>query len=640
MVYDAVLMEVFRSRLDAVAEEMQNALLKSAYSIILKEGGDCSCAVFSPSGEEIVSEAIANPGHLAAFVPAVRHIIYDFPPSTMSDGDIYLLNDPYSGGTHLPDLIIVVPVFYDTALVAYACVLAHHQDVGGKNPGSMVPDATDIYQEGLAIPPSRLYHRGIPNDTLMNIMSRNVRIPDQLFGDLRAQIAAAKTAIGRLRELIDRYGLETFHEMTEALLNHAEQLTRQQLDLIPDGVYEFSDFLDNDGRDFDRRLRIQVRIVVSGSDISFDFTGTSAQSVGPANMAPGGMLGPVAFAIRALTGGSIPSNGGCFRPITLTVPSGTLLEPLRPAPLSIRYQTQKRCVDAILGALAPVLPNRIPAAPSGNDLCVSIGGTDPATGGSYVYMECDSGGTGATWHDDGVDLLPCDLGNAMNIPAEAAEIEYPIRIWAQQPRVDSGGPGEFRGGLGIVRVIELLRGSAIASMRSDRHCTQPWGLRGGLAGARWSAVIDRAKDGLTVLPGRYSFRLEAGDRLIVMSGGGGGYGYPIDRDEQAVMSDVHDGRVSLEVARKIYGVALNEDRSIDVHETARLRSEYRSRARSEDGIFDRGSDGLASIGDLQDDLKLVSIISLDPDSKNSPPPLPLEGSTDSGPVKQSPCAGC
>ncbi len=606
MLSDPVLLEVFRSRLDSIAQEMQNALLKSAYSIILKEGGDCSCAIFSPAGE-IISEAIANPGHLAAFVPAVKHTIDRFPLATMSDGDIYLLNDPYSGGTHMPDLIIVVPIFYKIKLVALACVLAHHQDVGGKNPGSMVPDATDIYQEGLAIPPSRLYHQGHPDETLISVISRNVRIPDQLFGDLGAQIAAAKTAINRLREMIDRYGVATFEEMVPALLDHAERLTRQQLAMVPDGVYEFSDFLDNDGIDFDRRLRVQVRITVSGSDIHFDFTGTSPQSVGPANMAPDGMLGPVGFAIRALTGASIPSNSGCFRPITLTVPLGSLLEPLRPAPLSIRYQTQKRCVDAILGALAPVLPDRVPAAPAGNDLCVSIGGVDPQSGGAFVYMECTSGGTGGTWHCDGVDLLPCDLGNSMNIPAEAAELEYPIRIWTNQLRVDSGGPGKYRGGLGVVRVIELLRGSAIASMRSDRHYTQPWGLRGGFPGARWAAVVDRRGSGLEVLPSRLTYELQAGDRLIVISGGGGGYGSPTERDQEAVLDDVLNGRVSVAAARNIYGVSIRDDWSIDADETFRLRNRTEAQMRTKAQMFDRGTDGLASLSDLKLELELATV---------------------------------
>ena len=585
---DPVTLEVFRNRLDAIAQEMQNTLLKSAYSIMLKEGGDCSCAIFSAAGETI-AQAVSNPIHLAAFLPAAQHLLARFPIAGMQDGDVFALNDPYNGGTHVPDIIVMVPVFHKGCVVAIGCSLGHHQDVGGMTPGSMPANATELFQEGFIFPPIRLYAGGALNDTFIDILRRNVRTPEQVYGDLMAQVAAGKTAAVRVTALIERHGLAMFEAAVPALLDHAERLTRAELAKIPEGDYEFSDYVDGDGVGVDNPLRIAVRVAVRDAGIHVDFAGTSAQAKGPANCPPGAVLAPVYYAVHAITGASIPSNSGGFRPVSVTVPEGSLLAPRPPAPVGIRYHTLKRVVDALMGALAPVLPHHVPAAPHGSDLCMSWGGLDQRSGRNFVYMECTTGGTGATWHSDGVDHMACDIGNSRNIPAEAAELEYPVRIWANRLRTDSGGAGRFRGGLGVKRIVELRRGEVTVSHRSDRHFTPPWGLHGGHPGARWTTQLERADGRRETIPGRMIFHLYAGDRVIGLTGGGGGFGDPLQRSPEHVADDVRDGKVSSRAAHDLYGVILGADGTADVAATARRRAEMAPRKCD----IDRGKRGLA-----------------------------------------------
>ncbi|MCW3477101.1 hydantoinase B/oxoprolinase family protein [Limobrevibacterium gyesilva] len=588
MKIDPVTLEVFRNRLDAIAQEMQNTLLKSAYSIMLKEGGDCSCALFSAAGETI-AQAVSNPIHLAAFLPAAQHVLARFPAATMREGDVFVLNDPYNGGTHVPDVIVMVPVFAEGVLIAIGCSLGHHQDMGGMAPGSMPANATELLQEGFVIPPTRLYAQGVLNETLVEILRRNVRVPDMVYGDLMAQVAAGKTAALRLGHLIDRHGLELFAAVVPALLDHAERLTRAELARIPPGTYTFEDIIDSDGIDLDRQLRIAVTVTVSAAGMHVDFAGTSPQAKGPANCPPGAVLAPVYYAVHALLGAAIPGNSGAFRPITVSVPERSILSPVAPAPVGIRYHTLKRVVDALMGALSPVLPRRVPAAPHGSDLCMSWGGLDADTGRAFVYMECTTGGTGATWHSDGVDHMACDIGNSRNIPAEAAEIDFPVRIWANRLRIDSGGAGEFRGGLGVERVVELRRGEVTVSHRSDRHFTPPWGLGGGWPGARWTTLVERADGSRDTVPGRLIFRLSAGERVVGLTGGGGGHGDPLDRPPSAVFDDVSDGKVSVQAARKLYGVVIGADARLDAAATASLRATMARRGPA----IDRGMRGWA-----------------------------------------------
>ncbi|MEE9199517.1 MAG: hydantoinase B/oxoprolinase family protein, partial [Dehalococcoidia bacterium] len=465
---DPITLEVVRHRLKSIADEMEMTLLKSAYSSIIKEGLDASTAIFDIHGETI-AQGNSIPIHLGSLVPAVRSILDRFPPSTMQEGDVYLLNDPYHGGTHLPDVTIIVPVIYQGEPVALGCAIAHHQDIGGKTPGSIPPDATEIFQEGLIMPPLKLYDAGVPNETLHTLIRSNVRIPDVVMGDMRAQMAAGHVAKTRLAALLDEYGKETVVECIGALLDHSEAVTRRELEEIPDGTYSFSDYLDNDGIEMDVRRKIQVTVTVKGSDITFDFTGSSPQVKGPFNSPPSSTVSTVYYIVRAITGADIPSNSGCFRPIKIVLPEASIVNPSSPAPVNSRTATVKRITDVLHGALVQAVPHKLPAASSGQLLVMALGGIDPATGKAYVTSELGAGGMGARPNADGIDAIETDVSNCMNIPAEAIEMDYPIRIMKCKLWNDSGGAGKFRGGLGLEKVFQVARGEVLITYRGERH---------------------------------------------------------------------------------------------------------------------------------------------------------------------------
>jgi N-methylhydantoinase B len=353
---DPILLEVLRNRLDAIADEMELTLLKSAASPIVKEGLDASAALFNIHGETI-AQAAAIPIHLGALQFAAQRIVRAFPPELMRDGDTFLLNDPYDGGTHLPDITMAVPVFADGRAVALACTMCHHQDVGGRTPGSVPTDATELYQEGVIIPPTQLFRAGELDENLFRFLIRNVRLPGVFSGDLMAQVAAGRLGALRLRELFATHGTPTVLECVEELLTRAETLTRRQIEAMPDGEYRFEDYLDNDGVELDRRVKIAVTVRVHGSDMTFDFTGTDAQVRGPFNSVPASTLSAVFYVIRAISDPSIPNNGGCFRAVDAILPEGSVVNPRPQAPVSCRTATIKRIADTILGALVRALPH-------------------------------------------------------------------------------------------------------------------------------------------------------------------------------------------------------------------------------------------------------------------------------------------
>src|SRR5262245_633079 len=382
---DPVLLEVLRNRLDAIADEMELTLLKSAASPIVKEGLDASAALFNIRGETI-AQAAAIPVHLGALQCAAQRIVRAFPPERMTDGDAFLLNDPYDGGTHLPDITLAVPVFAEGRAVALACTMCHHQDVGGRTPGSVPTDATELYQEGVIIPPTQLFRAGELDENLFALLRRNVRLPDVFTGDLMAQVAAGRLGGIRLAELFAAHGVDAVLGYIAELLARAERLTRRQIEEIPDGDYAFADRLDNDGVELDRRVGIAVTVRVRGAAMTFDFTGSDPQVRGPFNSVPASTLSAVYYAIRAISDPSIPNNGGCFRAVDAILPEGSIVNPQPPAPVSCRTATIKRIADTILGALVRALPGRMPAANSGTLLVMALGGRDPETGQPFVEI--------------------------------------------------------------------------------------------------------------------------------------------------------------------------------------------------------------------------------------------------------------
>jgi N-methylhydantoinase B len=588
---DPILLEVLRNRLDAIADEMELTLLKSAASPIVKEGLDASAALFNVHGET-VAQAAAIPIHLGALQFAARRIVRAFPPARMSEGDAFLLNDPYDGGTHLPDITLAVPVFVDGRAVALACTMCHHQDVGGRTPGSVPTDATELYQEGVIIPPTQLFRAGVLDDNLFALLSRNVRLPDVFTGDLMAQVAAGRLGGLRLRELFAAHGADTVLGAIEELLSRAERLTRAQIETIPDGDYAFEDWLDDDGVDIGQRVKIAVTVRVRGSTMTFDFTGTDPQVRGPFNSVPASTMSAVYYAVRAIADASIPNNGGCFRAVDATLPEGTLVNPRPPAPVSCRTATIKRIADTILGALVRALPGRMPAANSGTLLVMAFGGRDPETGRPFVASELAAGGMGARPAKDGIDVIETDVSNCMNIPVESVEMNFPLRIPRLALWTDSGGPGRFRGGLGLTKVFEATSTDVTISHRGERFASAPWGLEGGGASVSARAFILRRDGSREDLPSKKMIVLHPGDQLWEYIAGGAGYGDPLERDPELVLADVLDGKITPEAARGAYGVALTPDGDgIDDPATKEARESLRASRGAITWIIDRGADG-------------------------------------------------
>jgi N-methylhydantoinase B/oxoprolinase/acetone carboxylase alpha subunit len=547
---DPITVEVVRHKLEGIANEMQSTLLRSSFSPIVKEGLDASASIFTPDGTTL-AQSCSIPIHLATLIPAVAEVLKKFPIDTMKEGDTFTLNDPYTGGTHLPDIAVIMPVFHRGKVIALSGAMTHHQDVGGMSAGSVPTNATEIYQEGLRIPPLKLRDRGVYNETLVQLLRQNVRIPDTVMGDLNAQVAACTVAARRLGEVAERYGHNQLAAIFDELLLRSETMTRKAIQAIPEGVYRCVDYLDNDGIDLDKPIRIEVAAIVKNGTITFDFEGTSPQVRGPLNCVPSGSLAAACFAVRALTDPRIPTNGGCFRPVKLRLPKGTIVNPEEPAPVNARTSTIKRITTCMIGALAPVLPDKVPASSAGELLVLAFGGKR-LDGARYVVGELIAGGSGASSYCDGVDVVETDATNCMNLPAEAMEMEAPIRIHRVALRRDSGGAGKFRGGLGTVREYEILAGEVSFSHRGERHFSAAAGLAGGGEGAKAHSVIRRADGRLEEIPSKIVTTLRKGDRVIVETAGGGGYGDSRERSAARVEADVHNGKVSPEMAERLY----------------------------------------------------------------------------------------
>ena len=547
---DPVTVEVVRNKLDGIANEMELTLLKSSFSPIVKEGLDASASLFTLDGETL-AQAIAIPIHLATLMPCVGAILKEFPLDRMRPGDTYLMNDPYLGGTHLPDIAVVMPVFHHGRPIALAATMTHHQDVGGMAPGSIPTNATEVFQEGIRLPPLKLRDGDAFNDTPLKILRRNVRIPETFEGDLMAQVAACSVGVRRLGALAESLGANQLLAIFQELLDRSEAMTRQALRAIPEGTFGYVDYLDNDGIDLDRRIRIELSVTVRDGHMTVDFTGTSGQVRGPFNVVPSGSLAAACYAVRAITDRTIPTNGGCFRPVSLVLPEGNLVNPKEPAPVNSRTATIKRITGCILGAFAQAMPDRVPADNGGELLVLAFGGTRP-DGSRYVTGELIAGGSGAAPNKDGVDVIETDATNCMNLPAEALEMDAPIRVHQVALRRDSGGPGRWRGGLGIVREYEILSGEVRFTHRGERHFCPPRGRAGGHDGAMARTVIKRAEGQDETVPSKLVTTLHAGDRVVFETAGGGGYGDPKERDRERVRDDILDGKVSPEAAA-VYG---------------------------------------------------------------------------------------
>jgi N-methylhydantoinase B len=533
---DPIALEIFKNLFVSVAEEMGVTLGRTAYSPNIKERRDYSCACFLGDGR-MVAQAAHIPVHLGAMPASVRAALEAF--ETWAPGDLVVLNDPYLGGTHLPDITMVSPVFVDGAdappfLVASR---AHHADVGGMSPGSM-PLASEIYQEGLIIPPVKLVEGGTTVQSLLNIILCNVRTPAERRGDLTAQIAAHRVGEGRLQEVVGRYGLEETQRYARGLLAYAERLTRAALGRIPQGVYTFVDEMDDDGSprtgmrrpDLERggpKLRVQV--TVGQGEMTVDWTGSSPAVAGPLNAVRAITESATWYVARCVTGADIPANSGAFAPVRVLVPRGSILDAEPPhAVAGGNVETSQRIVDVVLGALAQALPDLIPAASLGTMNNLTIGGRDPERGAPFAYYETVGGGAGGGPDGDGLSGVHVHMTNTLNTPVEALEYAYPFRVRCYALRPGSGGRGAHRGGDGLVREIEFLCPAAVTIL-SERRRTAPYGLRGGESGARGRNVLIRDGEEQD-LPGKVQFQAREGDVLSMRTPGGGGWGPPAGQE--------------------------------------------------------------------------------------------------------------
>ena len=543
---DPVTVEVVRHRLEGIANEMELTLLKSSFSPIVKEGLDASASLFTLQGETL-AQAVAIPIHLATLIPCIARILAEFPIETMREGDLYCMNDPYLGGTHLPDIAVVMPVFAAGRPLAVAATMTHHQDIGGMTPGSVPTDATEIFQEGIRLPALKLRDGNRFNDTLLKILRRNVRIPDTFEGDLMAQVAACSVGARRLAALAETYGDNHLTVIFSELLDRSEAMTRAALRTIPKGTFSAADFLDNDGIELDRRIRIEAAVTVDDGAITIDFAGSSPQVRGPFNVVPSGSLAAACYVVRTITDPTIPTNGGCFRPIALKLPEGSIVNPREPAPVNSRTATIKRITGTMLAALAQAVPDRVPADSGGLHVLAFGGARHDGT--SYVTGELVAGGAGAGAGKDGADVIETDATNCMNLPAEALELDAPIRVHRIALRRDSGGAGMHRGGLGILREYEILHGEVRFTHRGERHFIAPKGRAGGGDGAMARTVIYRAGGRTETVASKLVTSLRAGDRIVFETPGGGGYGDPARRDPEKLRLDLADGKTSIDGAR-------------------------------------------------------------------------------------------
>jgi N-methylhydantoinase B len=521
MTADPVELAIFQSSMHSIAEEMGAALRRTAISPNIKERRDYSCALFD-AGERVIAMGDHMPVHLGAMPMSVKAAVEAL---RMEEGDVAILNDPYAGGTHLPDITLVLPVFVGgTRPAFYAAARAHHADVGGMYAGSMGP-AQEIYQEGIRIPPVLLMRRGEMDRGVLSILLANVRTPEEREGDLAAQIGACRVGERRILEVVEKYGLEKVQALAGELVAYSERLMRAELRRMPRGTFGAEDFLDDDGVTDDAiRIRVAMTFDPGAGSVEIDFEGSSAQVRGAVNAVYPITWSACFYVLRCLLAEDAPATAGLMHPVTVKAPLGTIVNAVPPAAVAGgNVECSQRITDVLLRALAQAAPERVPAASYGTMSNLTIGGVDARTGGPFAYYETVAGGMGARPNADGIDGVHCHMTNSLNTPVEALEYAYPFRVRRYGYREGSGGQGKYRGGNGLVREIELLAASQV-TLLADRRKFAPYGLAGGEDGAKGRAVLVKADGTEVELPGKGSVYTEAGDAVRVETPGGGGWG--------------------------------------------------------------------------------------------------------------------
>ena len=575
---DAVTLEVMRNGFIQVCEEVTITMLKTAHSVIFNEGKDLSTGVFDREGRLIAQDKQGCPVHIAAMPQSVKAGIAQYGIENMNPGDVFLINDSYSGGTHLPDVTIFAPVFWEDELVGFIGNRGHHTDVGGMAAGSMPGDATEMYQEGLILPAVRIFTAGERNRDVWNIMLANVRLPGNTEGDIAAQMAGVQTGMRRFHSMLERYGTEALQAGIDEIIAYSERHMRREIAKMPDGTYHFADYMDTDGVT-GTPVRIEVTARKSGSDIEFDFTGTDPQVGGAVNCVFSVTLASVWIGMLMVTDPAIHPSEGAFAPVTVTAPLGTVVNPRKPAStVSGLTETCNRIIDIVIGALSPGVPDRAVAGELGSCNVYTLGGRGAGDDGEqWVAILNPKGGWGGMEAKDGWTCIQDPLSNCRCQPAEALENAFPVRVRQFALRTGPEGAGRHRGGFGIVRDIEVTA-DCVVSTCLDRSVIAPFGLFGGGDGAPNLMYLRRnGTETWEPLNSRQSnMPLKTGDVVRIETAIGGGFGDPLERRPEDVADDVADEYISREEGETVYGVVLDDALGVDEGATAACREELRS----------------------------------------------------------------
>jgi N-methylhydantoinase B len=556
---DPARFEVVKNALYSAAEEMKIVLAKTAYSPLLKVAGDYSCGIFDGSGN-MVAQGPDLPIHLGSMPDAVRAVIAAYPE--VEPGDVFIHNDPYHGGSHLPDVNVVAPAFFGDRLLGFGCVRAHWPDIGSATPGSYGA-VTEIYGEGLRLPPVRLYRNGRPEPDIERIIFANVRTPAERQGDLRAQVAANRRGAARRAELAKKYGADELLQIMTRVLDYSETMMRAALRVLPDGEASFEDVFDGDGvlapgAEADEPFTVRLTVRKCGETITADFDGSDGQVAGPMNAPLTVTASGVYCALKMIADpkSQIPPNSGCWRPVTVTAPPGSVVNAQPPAPVVYaNHEISHRVADMVMAAMFQICPENVMAASQGTSAVATFGGLDPRTGERYVSYESLKGGFGARPVKDGINAVASTVSNMMNTPLEMLEMSFPLRVEEYSLIPDSGGPGSWRGGLGARRVWRVLGHEARAAVCCERSLTPPFGLAGGLPGGAMRLWLELPDGTRQRLNSKGAFSVPAGGRIVMEAPGSGGYGRPADRDPALLSEDLADGYVTQEAARRDYGIS-------------------------------------------------------------------------------------
>ena len=570
---DPITFEVVRNGLDSLVDEMAITVMRTAYSGVVRDALDYSTAFCAADGQ-VIAQGLTIMLHLGSFPAAINSVLTKF-DGRIKPGDVFILNDPYtSGGIHLPDVYIIKPIFATNTLRGFVGVVAHQADIGGLVPGSNSTESVDIYQEGLRIPTSKLYDAGKPNEAIFDFIATNVRLPVQVRGDMRSQLAACDIGERAVLDLIDKYGADNLTKYFDTLLDYSEQRARSEIKALPDGTFKFEDFIDADNIE-EGPVKIAVKIDIKGDDIFVDLSGSSPQ-------VPAGINSPIPFtraaiygAVRLIMDPDIPNAAGYHRPIHINVPEGTVVNPVHPAPVAARGITGFRTMDAVLGALAQAMPDRVPADGEGGNTLISIGGTR-SDGSPYALVDFFGGARGGGPKSDGSEGVSHPASNLASSPVEILEVENPIVVDEYALIQDSGGAGKFRGAQSYVKQITNIGDKATLQLRSDKRKFPPYGLQGGSSGAPSMNILNPGHEE-KLLPTLAQVELPSNGVIRHKMAGGGGWGNPLNRDPKKVLMDVLNHKVSLSKAKEDYGVIINATKmTIEYKATEKKRNELRS----------------------------------------------------------------